>query len=111
MKKLIVMIIIAITLGACSKLAGDNYIGDWQLDENNMLGKMPLMPVISIAKSGSVYVIKDVKGTYPIALGPCSGGATLKEDTKLYCQPTFAFAYDETTHKLLSPIGSFSKVN
>ncbi|MBP7781676.1 MAG: hypothetical protein KA049_01890 [Burkholderiales bacterium] len=116
MKKFIAMIIIAITLGACSKSAGDNYIGNWKMDDSDTLGKMPSVAVLSITKSGSIYVVKDINNKE--ASGPsafalvCSGGATLKDDTKLYCRPDFAFSYDETTHKLLTPLGiTLSKVN
>ncbi|MBX9865443.1 MAG: hypothetical protein K2Y14_00905 [Burkholderiales bacterium] len=108
MKKFIAMIVIAITLGACSKSAGDNYVGTWVLDEGSVFSGAKPTPSISITKSGTIYIVKDI-GKAQIVLGPCSGGATLKEDTKLYCQPAFSFGYDENTHKLLSPLGSFSK--
>jgi len=121
MKKLIAMIILAVTLGACSKSMNDNYVGQWQMDGNGLLGDMMQqsiakdksikMPIFNIVKSGEIYLVKD-EGKSIIAVSSfCASGATLK-DSKLICSPQFEFTFDPTTGKLLTPtLGTFTKIN
>ncbi len=122
MKKFIAMIVITITLGACSKSAGDNYVGQWQVDGNSTLGQnlqimsknanQPLiLPIITITKSGDLYLVKDGNDSILKMERFCPTGATLKE-TKLVCNPEFELTFDATTGKLLTPtLGTFTKIN
>ena len=123
MKKLIAMIIIAITLGACSKSAGDNYLGEWKMDGGvkNVFG-VPMtaaeeinawgsLPIITITKSGDLYIIKTVNNSAIKMQNGCPTGATLK-DSKLVCNDQFEISFDQTTNKLLTAgFGTFSKVS
>ena len=123
MKKLLAMIIIAITLGACSKSAGDNYVGQWQSDGNGMSAQMVAamthqqvsaqdkknMPIMIISKNGDIYKIVEATTKEPIAY--CPTGATLK-DSKLECAGQYEFVFDVTTGKLQSStLGTFTKIN
>ena len=121
MKKLLAMIIIAMTLGACSKSAGDNYIGEWKMDGNGVMGDMTKamqvdksilnVPTFNLVKSGDIYLIKDVGKSQINVSAFCASGATLK-DSKLVCSPQFEFTFDATTGKLLTPtLGTFTKIN
>ena len=122
MKKFIAMIVIAITLGACSKSAGDNYVGQWQVDGNSTLGKTFLtilkddkkpmiLPTMTITKSGDIYLVKDSKDSILYIERFCPTGATLK-DAKLVCSPEFELTFDQTTGTLLTTSsGTFTKIN
>ena len=114
MKKFIAMIVIAITLGACSKSADDNYVGKWQMDEpegitiNKSEAPEPPM-VIIISKNGDIYKI--LNSPTNSTLKYCSSGATL-QDSKLVCSPEFALTFDSSTRKLMvTAFGTFTKIN
>jgi hypothetical protein len=119
MKKLIAMMIIAVTLGACSKSMSDNYVGKWQSDGNGMFAAMMQqqvstkdkknMPIMIISKNGDIYKIVEATTNEPIAY--CPTGATLK-DSKLDCAAQYEFTFDVSTGKLLTPtLGTFTKIN
>ena len=106
MKKLIALIIIAMTLGACSKSAGDNYIGNWKMDgkgtllrmgfnSDDSINSMGTLPIISITKSGDLYMVKDINNPTMLKVAQmCPTGASLK-DNKLVCNAQFEIVFDQ----------------
>ena len=122
MKKILSILAASLALGACSKSASDNYVGQWQMDQNGKpwqfisslyksADKSTPLPIITISKSGDVYLVKDGNDSYLKMEQYCPTGATLK-DTKLVCSPEFELTFDATTGTLLTTsLGGFTKIS
>lgn len=122
MKKILSILAVSLALGSCSKSAGDNYIGQWQMDKEGRTwqlisnvyknaNKSTPLPIISISKSGDIYLIKSVNDSYAKMAEYCPTGATLK-DAKLVCSPDFELTFDQSTETLLTTsLGAFTKIN